>query len=102
MAQGYELKEKQIVRTGREKKVRLTEKEISDTRNAHDPEALATLIGKKLGVKIKARKVGVFGIGASEKASKGPKPREEGFVVEKGWWSVQDEDGTWYTFDNDH
>jgi hypothetical protein len=102
MPRGYTLSDKDFVRTGRETKVRLTAKEIGRFRKSQDLKSMVALMNKKLGVTLKPPFVGVIGIGGgSKQKSGGVKPRESSDWFRQGdtWLSIQDDDGSWYTFD---
>jgi hypothetical protein len=102
MPRGYVLNEKEIVGSGRGKKVRLTEKEVAPFRKSQDLEKLVAVMNKKLGVNLKPPFVGVIGVGGRAKQKSGsPKPRESSDWFKQGdtWLSIQDDDGSWYTYD---
>jgi hypothetical protein len=101
MPHGYVLTKKEIVRTGKERKVRLTEKEIARFKESPDLRSMVALVSKKLRVTPKLPVVGIFGIDAPSKRKSTAKPSGKELVFKQGdsWLSIQDDDGNYYTFD---
>jgi hypothetical protein len=100
MPRGYEISEAKTTITGREKKVKLTAREVTRYAGSVDIESVAAVLRDKMGAKLKPPYVGIFGVEKSSRSSsKGPKGRALEFKQGDTWLSIKDDDGTYYTYD---